>query len=180
MLFVLEISGIVGGRTLRDIVIGRYHRPRREDRFFLFVDITGSTALAERLGPAAVHGFLDRVFRIAADPVDEHQGEVYQYVGDEMVMTWTARSIQRGAAPAACFFAIARALEAARPAFERDFAAAPACGERCTRGRCHRRGGGAPARHRVTRRRVNTTSRIEQATRISAGPSWPPPTPSTA
>lgn len=166
VLFVLEISSIVGGRTLRDIVLGRYHRPRREDRFFLFVDITGSTALAERLGPAAVHRFLDQVFRIAADPVDEHHGEVYQYVGDEMVVTWTARSIRRGAAPVACFFAIARALEAARPGFERDFAAAPR-----VRGALH---AGPVVTGEVGARRraivfhgdvVNTTSRIEQATR---------------
>ena len=165
VLFVLEISSIVGGRTLRDIVLGRYHRPRREDRFFLFVDITGSTALAERLGPAAVHRFLDRVFRIAADPVDEHHGEVYQYVGDEMVVTWTARSTRR-AAPVACFFAIARALEAARPGFERDFAAAPR-----VRGALH---AGPVVTGEVGARRraivfhgdvVNTTSRIEQATR---------------
>ena len=166
VLFVLQISGIVGGRTLRDIVLGRYHRPRPEDRFFLFVDIAGSTALAERLGPAAVHRFLDRVFRIAADPVDEHHGEVYQYVGDEMVVTWTARATRRGAAPVACFFGIVRALEAARPAFERDFAAAPR-----VRGALH---AGPVVTGEVGARRraivfhgdvVNTTSRIEQATR---------------
>src|SRR5215471_13634679 len=46
VIFMLQISQIVGGRTLRDWVMGRYHRPRREERFFLFVDIAGSTALA--------------------------------------------------------------------------------------------------------------------------------------
>jgi hypothetical protein len=54
-IFVLQISRIVGGRTLRDWVLGRYHRPREEERFFLFVDLAGSTALAERIGPVAVH-----------------------------------------------------------------------------------------------------------------------------
>ena len=63
-LFVFELQQIVGSRTLRHIVLGRYHRPRAEERFFLFVDVEGSTSLAERIGPAAVHRFLDGVFRL--------------------------------------------------------------------------------------------------------------------
>ena len=54
-ILLLQLSRLVGDRTLRDIVFGRYHRPRTEERFFLFVDIVGSTPLAERLGPAAAH-----------------------------------------------------------------------------------------------------------------------------
>ena len=87
-LLVHQLRMLVGASTLRDIVLGRYHRARVEERFFLFVDIVGSTPLAERLGPVAANRFLDRVFQLASDPVDDHHGEVYQYVGDEMVITW--------------------------------------------------------------------------------------------
>ena len=73
VIFMLQISQIIGGRTLRDWVMGRYHRPRQEERFFLFVDIAGSTALAERIGPVAVHRFLNRVFLLASDPVDDYR-----------------------------------------------------------------------------------------------------------
>jgi len=124
-LFVLEIGRIVGRRNLGNIVLGRYHRPRIEERFFLFVDIAGSTALAERVGPAAVHRFLDRVFRLASDPIDDWGGEIYQYVGDEMVVTWTAAEEREGARPIACLFAIRAALDAAAPKFEREFGIAP-------------------------------------------------------
>src|SRR5439155_25090726 len=88
-ILVLQLSRLVGERTLRDIVFGRYHRSRTEERFFLFVDIAGSTPLAERIGPDAVHRFLGEVFRLASDSIDDHRGEVYQYVGDEIVITWT-------------------------------------------------------------------------------------------
>jgi adenylate cyclase len=121
----LQISQIVGGRTLRDWVLGRYHRPRQEERFFLFVDIVGSTALAERVGPVAVHQFLNRVFVLASDPVDDHRGEIYQYVGDEMVITWTEVAGRSAGRPIACFAAIETALEAAEPDFVRDFGVAP-------------------------------------------------------
>lgn len=165
-IFVLEMSRIVGGRTLRDIVLGRYHRPRSEERFFLFVDIAGSTPLAERIGPPAVNRFLDRVFRISSDPIDDHRGEIYQYVGDEMVITWPLERGRPRSLPVACFFAIERALAAAAPAFERDFGAAPR-----VRGALH---AGPVVSGEVGESRraivfhgdvVNTTARLEQATR---------------
>ena len=124
-LFLLQMSRLVGGRTLAAIIRGRYHRPHAEDRFFLFVDITGSTGIAERLGPAATHRYLSRVFRIAADPITDHRGEIYQYVGDEVVVTWTRRAGAIDARPIACFFAIEAALAEAAPAFVRDFATPP-------------------------------------------------------
>ena len=106
-------------------MLGRHHRPRSEDRFFLFVDVEGSTSLAERIGPTAVHRFLDSVFRLASDPIGDHGGEIYQYVGDEMVVTWTAAEARGDARPIACFFAIVAALEDVAPTFEREFGVAP-------------------------------------------------------
>jgi len=69
-------------RTLGHLGFGRYHQPHLEDRFFLFVDIRGSTTLAERIGPIAVHRFLAAVFGVASDPIADHGGEIYQYGGE--------------------------------------------------------------------------------------------------
>jgi adenylate cyclase len=165
-IFLLQVSRLIGDRTLRDIVRGRYHRPRTEERFFLFVDIVGSTPLAERIGPDAVHRFLGDVFRLASDPIDHHGGEVYQYVGDEIVITWPVAEGRPGARPIACCFAIEQALARAASQFERDFGAAP-------RLRAALHGGTVMTGEVGGSRRaivyhgdvVNTTSRIEQATR---------------
>src|SRR5207248_4767466 len=124
-ILLIQISGLVGASTLRNILLGRYHRSRIEERFFLFVDIVGSTPLAERLGPASVHAFLNRVFQIASDPIDDHAGEVYQYVGDEVVITWTLAQGRTAARPIARYFAIQRALESAAKDFEREFGTVP-------------------------------------------------------
>src|SRR4029077_18303525 len=48
MLFVL--SGLLGPRYLIALATGRYRRPRSEQRAVLFLDLRGSTQLAERLG----------------------------------------------------------------------------------------------------------------------------------
>ena len=124
-IFIIQMSQLVGARTLRNIVLGRYHRPRAEERFFLFVDIVGSTALAERVGAAAVHRFLNIVFGLASDVIEDHEGEIHQYVGDEIVVTWTLREGRRRARPVGCFLAIAAALAKASPALQREFGVAP-------------------------------------------------------
>jgi len=165
-LFVFEISNLMGRRTLWNIVLGRYHRPRSEERFFLFVDIVGSTSLAERIGPAAVHRFLDRVFRLASDPIDDYGGEIYQYVGDEMVVTWTVAAARRDARPIACFFAIRTALDEAAPEFEREFGAAPGLRAALHAGPVISGEIGGSKRAIVFHGDVmNTAARLEQATR---------------
>ena len=163
---VFELGDLIGQRNLRDVVLGRYHRSRIEERFFLFIDVAGSTSLAERVGPDRVHRFLREVFRLASDPIEEHGGEVYQYVGDEMVITWTVAAGRVGARAAASSFAVERALAQSASTFEREFGTVP------------RLRAGLHARQVITgevggsRRAIvyhgdvmNTTSRIEQATR---------------
>ncbi len=165
-IFVLQLSRLVGERTLRDIVFGRYHRSRTEERFFRFVDIIGSTPLSERIGAGAVHRFLGEVFRLASDPIDDARGEVYQYVGDEIVITWTVTEGRDGARPLACFFAIEQALARAAPEFEREFGAVPRLRAALHAGPVITGEVGGSRRAIVYHGDVmNTTSRIEQATR---------------
>ncbi len=41
-----QMAGLVGASTLLNIALGRYGRSHIEERFFLFVDVVGSTPLA--------------------------------------------------------------------------------------------------------------------------------------
>ena len=45
---VMQLDRLLGRGVLASFVIGRYHKPREEERIFLFLDLVGSTALAER------------------------------------------------------------------------------------------------------------------------------------
>ena len=161
-----QLRQLIGERTLRDIVWGRYHRPRTEERFFLFVDITGSTPLAERLGPESIHRFLNRVFQIASNPIDLHAGEVYQYVGDEMVITWRVPEGRASARPISGYFAIQRAIAESAANFEREFGAVPGLRAALHAGSVITGEVGGSRRAIVFHGDVmNTTSRIENATR---------------
>lgn len=166
LVMLRQATRVVGDRAMRDIVRGRYRRPRREERFFLFIDIVGSTPVAERLGPLAAHRYLDRVFEVASDPIDDWHGDVYQYVGDEMVVTWTLAEGRPQARPLGCLFAIETALKQAASQFQREFGTAPRLRAALHAGEVVTGETGGSRRAIVFHGDVmNTTSRIENATR---------------
>lgn len=166
LLLLHQLGLLVGAKTVRDIMLGRYHRARLEERFFLFVDIVGSTPLAEKLGPAAANRFLGRVFELASDPVDENHGEIYQYVGDEMVVTWQLADGRPQARPLACYYAIEKAILENEAEFQRDFGAVPRLRAALHAGQVITGEVGGSRRAIVFHGDVmNATSRIESATR---------------
>jgi adenylate cyclase len=81
--------------------------------------------IAEQLGDARFHRFLNRVFFDITDPVTGSGGEIYRYVGDEIIVTWKAARSGRDGAAVACLFAIADALAARREDYAGDFGVAP-------------------------------------------------------
>lgn len=85
---VLRVRTLVGGRVLMNFLLGRYHRPLREQRVFLFLDVADSTRLSEELGDLRVQSLIGRFFFDIARPIAEHGGETHRYVGDEIVVTW--------------------------------------------------------------------------------------------
>jgi len=91
--FVRQLNRMLGPGTLVNLLLGRYHRPVAEDRIFMFLDLNDSTAIAEALGPLRFNDFKNDFFYDVAEPVLETRGQIYQYVGDEVVVTWT---IERG------------------------------------------------------------------------------------
>jgi adenylate cyclase len=87
--FVRQLNRMLGPGTLVNLLLGRYHRPVAEDRIFMFLDLNDSTAIAATLGPLRFNDFKNDFFHDIAEPVLETRGQIYQYVGDEAVVTWT-------------------------------------------------------------------------------------------
>jgi adenylate cyclase len=102
----LQMRRVIGGRTLNALLLGRYHQPAREQRIFLLVDIKGSTALAERLGDERAHAFITSTFFDIDQPILEHGGEVYSYVGDGLIASWPLAQGVDGACCLHCCLAI--------------------------------------------------------------------------
>ena len=123
--FVIQINRMIGANVLRYFVAGVYHRPKAEGRIFLFLDLEGSTQLAERLGSAKYFELLRRCVDDLTEPVLETEGEIYQYAGDEIVVTWRFEDGLRDSNCVRCFFEVRRAIVRRAAGYERDFAAVP-------------------------------------------------------
>jgi adenylate cyclase len=121
----LGITNIIGPRAFLNFITGRYHTPVEENRFVLFVDIAGSTGLAERLGGIAIHRLLDHTFRLLTLAVVDYRGEVLNYVGDEVIVTWPERGGAVDCRPLRCFAAMRDELSRASRQLEREFGAMP-------------------------------------------------------
>ncbi|MFL6193861.1 MAG: adenylate/guanylate cyclase domain-containing protein [Thermoanaerobaculia bacterium] len=48
----------------------------------LFCDVVSSTALADRIGPEAMHGLLNRFFELALGEIHRYEGTINQFLGD--------------------------------------------------------------------------------------------------
>ena len=99
----LEISRLLGPGVFSSFLIGRYHRPRIEERIFLLIDLRRSTHIAEQIGDLAFHRLLNRFYFDLTEPLMEHGAEIHKYVGDELVATWL---IEKGLRDAACVAAV--------------------------------------------------------------------------
>ncbi|NGX95030.1 MAG: adenylate/guanylate cyclase domain-containing protein [Candidatus Afipia apatlaquensis] len=122
---LFAITNIIGPRAFLHLVTGRYHTPVEESRFVLFVDIAGSTTLAERLGGLGIHSFLDKTFRSLTGPIIDCRGEVLNYVGDEIIVTWSEASGAIDCRPLRCFLAMRDTLQKLQSRFEKEFGVAP-------------------------------------------------------
>jgi adenylate cyclase len=122
--FLFEVNSLLGQNVLLSFVTGRYHRPQIEERVFLIMDMKNSTATAERLGEVDFHRLLNRLVTDLGGPIVLRDGQIYKYVGDELIVTWPlARGLKDATCVHACFAARAR-LVAHGADYEREFGTA--------------------------------------------------------
>lgn len=97
--FAVRIHSLVGTRVLLNFLLGRYHRPVREERVFMFVDFLDARGLSRRLGDVRAQSLIAAAFFDIDEPVREFGGETHRYIADELVVTWP---LARGVKDARC------------------------------------------------------------------------------
>lgn len=122
---IYELTRLIGARVLFNVMIGRYRRPIREQRVFLFLDLAGSTGLAERMGEVRVQDLLTRLFYDIDDVITSHGGEVHAYVGDEVIVTWRLAESRRQRRCLDCFFGIQDRIGELADIYQREFGLTP-------------------------------------------------------
>jgi len=124
-LFYTEISDNIGQSVLLNFLTGKYHRPKEEDRIFMFLDMKDSTAIAETLGHVKYFEMLKEYYADLTEPIINHSGEIYQYVGDEVVVSWKLDKGIHNNNCIRCFFAMKAALKSKAEAYQKTYGLAP-------------------------------------------------------
>ncbi|WGK65681.1 adenylate/guanylate cyclase domain-containing protein [Croceiramulus getboli] len=125
-LFFSEFSKQLGRGVLMGLLSGKYHEPNEEQRIFMFVDMNASTQIAEQLGHSTYFLLLKQYYHDVSQAIINHEGEVYQYVGDEIVITWKMKTGLRNLNCLRCFFAMREELLKRESEYIEEFGVHPA------------------------------------------------------
>ena len=86
--FILQMSRLFGPGVLMEYTTGKYFSPKEEERIFMFLDLKSSTSIAEKLGHMLYSKLIQDCFSLVGEPAAKFKSRIYQYVGDEVVITW--------------------------------------------------------------------------------------------
>ena len=98
--FIKQVNKKFGPGILWKLFSGKYHQPVQEERVFLFLDLKSSTTIAEILGHIRYSQFIQDCFYDITTIISHFKAEIYQYVGDEVILTW---EIEKGIENENCF-----------------------------------------------------------------------------
>jgi adenylate cyclase len=125
MNFLVQINDLLGKGVLLSYITGKYHKPKMEERFFMFLDLESSTTIAETIGPVKYHEFMNSYFFDINDPIIESKGEIYQYVGDEVVISWQKIKGIKNLNCVKCYFDIKDKLDSLQKKYIKEFGLIP-------------------------------------------------------
>lgn len=124
-LIVFMINDKYGPGVFPDYLMGRYFHPKNERRIFMFADIKDATTIAENLGEEKYFNFLKDFFRDIAPAIVQTRGEVYQYVGDEVVISWKMKNGLKKGNTLQCYFSMRKIIKFKAPRYIRKYGVAP-------------------------------------------------------
>jgi adenylate cyclase len=122
---VMRVVDHLGAGTLFHLMVGTYHRPVLRRMVLLFVDINGSTALAQRLGAFETRAMVGKFIFDISRPITDHGGDIYLYKGDGLIALWDWNGAVKRDRLLRAVDAIFNVVERERHEYERRFGQAP-------------------------------------------------------
>ncbi len=108
---MIALDRKLGHGNIWKIIAGRFYKPKEEERVFMFIDLKDSTKIAERLGHLRFSELIKNCFSDLS-VVDRYRADIYQFVGDEVVLTWCNRNAFRNNNYLRAFYAFKQQLKA--------------------------------------------------------------------
>lgn len=125
IIFINQISRKMGQGVLWNFISGKYHKAREEERIFMFMDLTNSTSLAEDLGDIDYNKLLNDFFFDITESIMSNYGEIYRYVGDEVVVSWRPNKGLKNAHCLRTFFDAKKAIHSNREKYLNSYGLVP-------------------------------------------------------
>jgi adenylate cyclase len=125
MSFIKQMNNKFGPGVLIPMLLGKYRKPEVQERVFLFMDLKDSTTYAERLGHLKYSKMIQDCFMDVNRVIPTYYAEIYQYVGDEVVLSWAS---QEGLSDRKCiemFFAFQQQLRIRKEHYESSYGFVP-------------------------------------------------------
>ncbi len=122
---LLQIRRLHKPGDLIKYITGKYHRPEEVKKIFLFIDLKSSTSIAEKLGNLRYSEFLIDYYSDMTDAILMSKAEIYQYIGDEVVLTWSFAEGIKDAKCIHCFFDIRNTMELNKDRYLEKFGVYP-------------------------------------------------------
>ncbi|OEK05547.1 hypothetical protein BFP71_11115 [Roseivirga misakiensis] len=124
-LLYAAVSDSLGQNVLINFFTGKYHTPKKEERIFMFLDMRDSTTIAEKLGHVKYFELLGKYYQTMSDAIIKSYGEVYQYIGDEVVISWPIKRGLEKSRCVKCFFYIQNDFLKQAETFKKQFGVFP-------------------------------------------------------
>lgn len=125
LIFIHQIIPLVGRGVLGKFLFGRFKKPGLVHRTFLFLDMNSSTSVAERVGHVEFFRLMQDFLVQAGEEIQNHGGEIYKYVGDEIIATWNIDEGARRARALQCVQSIGQRLYDSADYFQSSYGVVP-------------------------------------------------------
>lgn len=123
--FINQMNKKFGPGVLLPMLFGRYRSPKEEDRIFMFMDLKSSTSIAEVLGHIRYSAFIRDSFMDINYVLSQFNAEIYQYVGDEIVLSWSTDDGLKESVCIAFFFACEAQFNQKAEIYMREYGMVP-------------------------------------------------------
>ena len=131
--FILQVNRKFGPGNLLKLITGKYCTPKIENKIFMFMDLRGSTAIAEKLGHNKYSKLMQTCFHDLTSIVINYKASIYQYVGDEVVLCWDMKEGLKDLNCIKAYFAFDKKLQSREDYYINNFYVKPffKCGVDC-------------------------------------------------
>lgn len=121
----LQMNSKFGYGVFWNILRGMYNTPKEENRIFMSLDLNSSTTIAEELGNEKYHSLLKDFYSDITNPIIDNKGEIYQYVGDEVIIAWKYEDGIARNQCLKCFFDMKEQIEINKEKYLRSYGMIP-------------------------------------------------------